>query len=106
MGGGTEVGPFDGSLSYDLMGSGAKYGVLVLYTVSAEDGVLGAVPNLADIDAHAAVVSAVSAAAIERVLIESLIISFSPNCLACCLEQTTNAILASIRRVFSPQHAP
>jgi hypothetical protein len=57
--------------------------------------------------AHAAVVSAVSAAAIERVLIESLIISFSPKTdLACCLEQTTNANLASIRRVFSPQQVP
>jgi hypothetical protein len=38
MGGGTEKGPFTGSLDYDLQGSGAKYGVLVLYTLSAEDG--------------------------------------------------------------------
>jgi hypothetical protein len=38
MGGGTEVQPFAGDVAYDLMGSGAKYGVVVLYTQSAEDG--------------------------------------------------------------------
>jgi hypothetical protein len=38
MGGGSEVAPFDGEIAYDLQGSGAEWGVIVLVERSAEDG--------------------------------------------------------------------
>jgi hypothetical protein len=38
MGGGTEMAPFDGTVEYDLQGSGAEWGVIILVERSAEDG--------------------------------------------------------------------
>src|ERR1700682_2953724 len=60
--------------------------------------------------ANADVVSAVSAAAIKRGLVENLVIMHAPSNRSEIvgrprLEQITNAIAASIRRVFSPQRA-
>jgi hypothetical protein len=60
--------------------------------------------------ANADVVSAPSAAAIKRVLVEDLVIVHAPSnrfekssASHRCFEQITNAIVPSIRRVFSPQ---